>query len=306
MSLAAWEIKFASIRRTNLLQSYDYARAICPFKNQRARWGLIHIDGKEAGMFQILEIGLFKNLVHVLQLDRGALWFEGFGSEEDNIAFFTAFAEAFPARFLRWRRILPELPDTISFRRTLQDLGFKRFERPKYETIWLNINKDEEVLRAQLKGKWRNRLNAAERAGFKIEWDWTGKDLPLLLTHYEADKIMKGFEGPSFSILKALAKHFISKRMMLIGTATFGKEVCGIVLFFLHGTCATYQTGWASETGKKNSAHNILLWQASQILKNEGIKEIDLGGVNDESAAGVKLFKEGLGGESTTYIGQYY
>lgn len=93
---------------------------------------------------------------------------------------------------------------------------------------------------------------------------------------------------------------------MLIGTAILGKEISGIVLFFLHGFCATYQTGWASETGKKNSAHNILLWQVCQALKSEGVKEIDLGGVNDISAAGVKFFKEGLGRESIIYIEQYY
>lgn len=305
MSLAAWEIKFASINNANLLQSYDYARAICPLKNQWARWGVIYIEGKEAGIVQVFEIGLFKNLIHMLQLDRGPLWFEGFGSQEDNIAFFAAFAKIFPARPLRWRRILPELPDTTSYRKALQDLGFQRLERPGYETIWLDINKDEEAFRAGFKGKWRNRLNAAEKAGFKIEWDWTGKDLSLLLTYYETDKITKKFEGPSSSILKSLAKNFISKRKMLIGTATLGKEKCGIVLFFLHGSCATYQTGWASETGKKNSAHNILLWQACQLLKRESIRNMDLGGVNDESAAGVKLFKEGLGGNLRRYIGHY-
>jgi lipid II:glycine glycyltransferase (peptidoglycan interpeptide bridge formation enzyme) len=68
---------------------------------------------------------------------------------------------------------------------------------------------------------------------------------------------------------------------------------------------ATYQAGWASVAGKKNSAHNVLLWQACQILRKEGIKDLDLGGVNEEGAAGVKVFKEGMGGELVQYVGQY-
>lgn len=306
LPLLAWEERFSRLRRSNLLQSYDYACVICPQKQQRARWGLVKIDGNEAGLVQILEAGLFKNLIHIIQLDRGPLWFEGYGNENHSQAFFSTFAKTFPARILRWRRILPEVQDNPAFQKAMIDLGYKRFSRPGYATIWIDLGKDNESLRAQLKGKWRNRLNAAEKAGFEIVWDWSTKSLPYLLSHYEADKIMKGFEGPSAHIIKTLAKRFAPKEKMLIGTALLNAEPVGIVLFFLHGASATYQTGWASEAGKKHSAHNVLLWQACEILKQKGIRDLDLGGVNDETAAGVKLFKEGLGGELIRYPGQYY
>ena len=39
MDLAEWEARFSRIRRSTILQSYDYARAVCPIYGQRARWG---------------------------------------------------------------------------------------------------------------------------------------------------------------------------------------------------------------------------------------------------------------------------
>ena len=68
-----WQDRYASIRRANLLQSYDYARATCIANSQQARWGIISIDGKEAGMFQILEAGILGNLFHATFHTRGLL-----------------------------------------------------------------------------------------------------------------------------------------------------------------------------------------------------------------------------------------
>ena len=212
LPLAVWEEKFSQIRRSNILQSYNYARVICPIQRQKARWGLIRINGKEAGLVQILEVGILKNFIHTLHLDRGPLWFLGYGSQEHTIAFFTTIAQQFPARFLRGRRILPELPDIEIYRKGLNDLDYKRLNRAGYGTIWLDLEKDDASLRTQLNGKWRNRLKAAENAGFEIDWDWTGKSLPSLLRHYEADKVSKGFKGASAAILLALAKRFVPQK----------------------------------------------------------------------------------------------
>ena len=40
-------------------------------------------------------------------------------------------------------------------------------------------------------------------------------------------------------------------------------------------------------------------------LKEKGYRDLDLGGVNDGDAKGVKLFKEGMGGTTVTLIGHY-
>ncbi len=306
LPLAAWEERFAALRRANLLQSYDYACAVCPLLNMRACWGLISIDGREAGLVQLLEVGLFGNAVHALQLDRGPLWFSGYGGDENQAAFFAALAQEFPARPLRRRRLLPEWEAGEAAAQAFATHGYRALGRPGYATIWLDIARGDDELRAGLRGKWRNRLNVAEKAGFAIEWDWRGQHMPALLQRYEDHKAAKGYRGPPARLLRALARRFVPRRKMLTGVASLGGVPAGMVLFFLHGGGATYQTGWASDEGKKNSAHNILLWQACGLLREAGIRDLDLGGINDDdSAAGIKLFKEGLGGETVRYAAPY-
>ena len=62
------------------------------------------------------------------------------------------------------------------------------------------------------------------------------------------------------------------------------------ILLLCLGCCATYQIGRISDTGWTYAAHNYLLWHAVKFLKDRGIKDFDLGGINDESAKGVKRF----------------
>ena len=41
------------------------------------------------------------------------------------------------------------------------------------------------------------------------------------------------------------------------------------------------------------------------MLQDMDVLDLDLGGVNDQDAAGVKRFKQGLGGELVELVGQY-
>lgn len=297
LSLAEWQERFATIRRANLLQSYAYAQAACPLYRQRARWGLILLDGQEAGLVQIMEAGLFKNLIHGLILDRGPLWFDGCGTPAQQKAFFAEFNRQFPRRWGRKRRIISETVDPSVM------TGYKKIDRPGYQTIWLDLDPDEETLRKNLKAQWRNKLAKAEKAGLAVEWDDTGAFFSLLLRNYLRDQATKGYDGPSADLLIALAKNFGTG--MLIGRAKWKDQTVASIMILCHGQSATYQVGWSLEPGRKVAAHNFLLWQAVLELKKRNIRDLDLGGINDESAKGVKAFKQGMGGQEITLAGHY-
>lgn len=299
LSVSEWEERFKEIRRSNLLQSYEYALAMCPINQQSARWGLIRLNGQEAGLVQIMEVGLLNKLVHVVMLDRGPLWFDGYGTQDDIASFFTEYDRVFKPRIGRKRRIIPETAHDI--------LPFKRkLAYPPYQTIWLDITHDENGLREGLKKNWRGALKKAEEAGLEVKDDQPLKYLTWLLKHYEADKASRGYESASSKTISALAAHFgAKKQVMLLRAQKQGKDIAAI-LIFIHGAAATYQIGWTDpQSGRKNNAHHFLLWQAIMKLKALGIKDLDLGGVNDFGAKGVKKFKEGLGGELIEYCGQY-
>lgn len=294
-----------AIRRSTLLQSYDYAKAICPQLKMKGRWGLIFIDGNEAGLVQILEAGLLRNLVHALIIDRGPLWFEGYGTAEHFDAFMATLVKQFPRRIGRRYRLIPEIQEGSTVRVQLARCGFKAQEGTPYQTIWIDLTQSLEDLRSRLKKNWRNMLSRAEGMDIDIVWHQDAQALKRLLERYAADKIQKGYDGASVKTIVALAKTMLPHGRMLIGHAVKdGKEVASVLLL-LHGRGATYQIGWTSGTGRDCGAQNLLLWDALGVLKQKGVLDFDLGGINDESAKGVKIFKTGMGGSTVALSGLY-
>lgn len=305
LSLPEWEERFARIPRSTLLQSYGYARALCPQKHLRARWGLIRIGGADAGLVQIMEAGIFKNALHAVMLDRGPVWFAGFGNAAHVEAFFQTFNREFPRRFGRRRRVIPEIPDTPELRAALESSGLRRLDRPGYQTIWLDVDQDTETLWRNMKSPWRNKVRKGENAGLMAEWSGGEKEILALLRVYQSDKAKKGYDGPPAAFLLALAQEFMKDGNVIAGTAKKEGRSVAAALVFCHGTTATWQAGWGTDEGKKTAAQNFLLWRAVRILKEKGIKFFDLGGANDQSAQGVKTFKQGMGGETVTLAGHY-
>jgi len=301
---AAGEI-FRLCPHSNLLQSPAYADVFCALHNMRARRGIVTLGGTAAGYVQILETGALKNALHAVMLDRGPLWLPGFGDAGHTAAFFSVFNKSFPRRIGRRRRIIPEAADDPALRDTLAAAGLKRLVRPGYQTLWLDLRPDIDVIFENFESSWRNKVRKAEKSGLDTVWKTEKTDIARLLRIYQRDKSKKEYEGPSLRLAAALAEKFHLQDSLLTGRAEAGGETVAAILMLCHGTTATYQIGWTTEDGKKQAAHNLLLWQACVTLKKKGIDYLDLGGVNDETAYGVKKFKEGMGGALVTLAGHY-
>lgn len=302
MDLATWRGYFAPLRRSTLLQCYDYARAVAPLYGQRPRWGLIRIGGREAGIVQMMEarfIGL-----HALTIDRGPLWFAGFGGVAHIRIFFDELNRQFPRRFGRRRRVIPEIPDSPTVNGLLGQAGFQN-SGVKYTTMWLDLTKTEDELRQNLRGNWRSFLTKVERGPLEIVWDDPLAHLPWMVQTCQADQIMRGYKGPKPRIMTALGKTFAAEGQLLIGRALLDNRAVAAILILCHGCSATYQIGWSDEDGRKHGGHYRLLWSALNELKSRGITDLDLGGINDDSATGVSAFKDGMGGQRVTLTGLY-
>jgi len=306
LSIEEWENKFSRLPRSNILQSYVYARAMCPIARQRGRWGLILIDGNEAGLVQILEAGIFKNTFHAVILDRGPLWFDGYGTVLHMKLFFEEWNRIFPRRWGRKRRVLPETPDGPSAQKLLSQTGLKPEDRSGYQTFWLDLTKNTDDLRAALKSKWRGHLNKGERADLDISWDQSPAVIAWMLTVYAADKAERSYGGPSADFLKSYLPLAAQSGNLHVARALKDGIPLAFIVIITHGRSATYLIGWTSREGRGFSAHQRLLWEGLVMLQQVGIKDFDLGGVNDEDAAdGLKTFKEGMGGNLVRYAGQY-
>ena len=304
LDLPGWEARFSTIRRSTLLQSYAYARGVCPVYHQTANWGLIRIGGAEAGLVQMLEAKLFGRALHAMAIDRGPLWFPGFGGVMHIRAFFDEIQRQFPGRFGRRRRIIPEIPKSPAAGGILEQAGFF-YIGPEYTTTWLDLTPAAEDLRARLKGNWRGHLTKAERGPLNVEWDEKGLFLEELAAGYAADQAAQNYPGPSPKIVRAVGQSFIKDGNCMIGRAVLDSRTAASILILCHGRAATYQVGWSDADGRKHGGHYRLLWEALSRLKDKGITDFDLGGINDDSAENVSAFKDGLGGSRVTLAGLY-
>ena len=302
-----WSARFDRLERSSILQSYPYAQAVAATKGQKPRWGLIKMNGHEAGLVQIFEASLFWKALHAVMLDRGPLWFEGFGGAAHVKLFFDHFNAQYAGRFGRMRRILPELEDSPAAQSLIAQTGLRQKENEAgYQTIWLDLRRSEEDLRAALKKNWRGSLNKAERAGLQLEIDTDMKTLPFVVSSYAVDKQSRGYGGANPKFLKMIATYFAKSRNCMILNAFDGKECLAWVLILTHGRSATYQAGWSSDHGRTKNAHHLLLWRAITVLKEQDIQDFDLGGMNDKTAKGVLQFKSGLGGNPSQLVGHYF
>jgi len=303
LTLGEWDRLFAALPRPNLLQTWPYAQTMRASEHLMTRFGLIRRDGHIAGVLQIQEVKLL-GLFHIVTLDRGPLWFDGHGSAQDWCDFFECFDAAFPKRLGRFRRVMPETPSLEPLDSHLKALNFK----PKssgYQSIWLDLRPDLEKIRGRLKQKWRNRLNAAEKANIQIRSDEGHRHIDWLIDQYMEDRRLKKYAGASPKIIRNLFNFSDPRNEALLLRAAQDNETIAAILVFKHGKSATYQIGWSGDLGRKTNAHHRLLWTAIETLKDDGVQWFDLGGINLEQAEGVTKFKQGLGGEDFQLIGLY-
>ena len=298
-----WHSLCQKCNHTTLLQSYPYAQAMREVHKQGARHGIIYINGVRAGIVQMQEVRLLGQLLHIISVDRGPLWFHGFGSDKHTYAFSQALNAIFPARLGRKRRFLPELS---SLSDGLMPKNWKKSEKTgQYKTIIVDISPKIDEIRSNLKQKWRNILNKSEKQSITVNVDENLEGLGGFLTQYVSDRAQKGYHGASPKFLATLAKYAGMHNECLLMTASCNDETMAAILVYQHGHCAIYQAGWTTSSGRTKGAHHLLLWHAITTLKKRGVVQFDLGGYN-ENTVGIHKFKQGLGGQTIALIGSYY
>ena len=286
-----------------LLQSYYYAQAMREGKQQSVRHGLIIINGIEAGIVQMQEVSLFGRAIHGLSIDRGPCWFKGYGKIDHLNAFATELNSQFPMRMGRKRRFMPEFfqkNTAITLNNWKKD-----GKKSQYKTFLLDISPELSIIRENLKKNWRNTLSKVEKSNISVEIDKDLSSLSHFLNQYIRDRIEKRYAGTSPRFLSLLAKYAAMAGECYIFNAVEDGEIIASILIFTHGRGATYQAGWTTAYGRKQSAHHLLLWQAIKLLKDNAITNFDLGGFNDDTT-GLTQFKEGMGGHAIALIGSYH
>ncbi len=177
-----------------------------------------------------------------------------------------------------------------------------------YSTVVLDLGQPLDALRAAMDGKWRNRLVRAEDLqGLQVHVRASPKDVQWLLERENQQRQARGFHAlPTEFVQAYIGCHADRQQAFMVASAVQGKQTVGSMLFLIHGAGATYHVGWANEAGRQLNIHNLLLWKAMAQLQAQGVRQLDLGGVNTRALPGISRFKLGTGGRLLTLAGTYF
>ncbi len=235
---------------------------------------------------------------------RGPLWLKPLTRKEKSEVY-AAMRRSLPIRGLR---LILQTPEAALGQRKDSGLSPWRRVMTGYSTVMLDLTQDPATLRAGLDAKWRNRLVAAEASDLVVQRVGSNPgQFRWLLDHDESQSEQRGISG----LPRPFYELYVPSRQqptqtLLALRADLGRERVAAMLFLLHGQAATYQIGWSSDEGRERNAHNLLLWRAIAELRERGIKQLDLGGVNTARSAGIARFKLGTGGQVLRLAGTYF
>jgi hypothetical protein len=200
------------------------------------------------------------------------------------------------------RNLLFWMPDVVGGADVMRPIG-KRMMTTGYTTAWLDLQPEPDVLRANLRGNWRNALAQAEADPLKLRDDRRQREIENFITGYLKDRRTQKYSGPSGVLVRRIAEMF-KKDTFLLQALDHG-DVIAATLFLRHGASATYYLSWTTSLGRARNAAHLLLWQGMIRLREGGVKWLDLGGM-DARAPGIARFKLGLGADAVTYSGTWF
>lgn len=295
-----WEALTAAAGRSNLLQSWAYGAAKQQVEGWRPRRAVLTAHGRPVAIAQVLERRL--GPTRIARLNRGPLWLV-----PPTPADWRDALARIAAPWRAWRLgalfLAPELPAGAEADAILGALRCRRRGAPAWCSAWLGLDGDEAALRRNLKGKWRNMLVSAEKAGLDV----TAMPVEQLLADYARFMEERRFTGVPPAIVAAMAAHAWRPddlRALAAVPAGGGASVGG-VLMARHGDAATYLIGWNNDEGRRLKAGNLLLWQGALAARRDGCRWFDLGGIDDVLTPGIAAFKRGLNGEEYRLAGEF-
>ena len=291
-----WDIALAN-RPAALQQDWSYGEALRTLGADVRRVGIL--DGNTLiglAQFTTRRIGA---VVSMALCTRGPVWLE----DVDPAGKAAACRGLKRAMGLRWPRVTLITPDETDAG------GMRGMSRVMtgYSTVLIDLTRDIDALRSGLDQKWRNRLNAAQKSGLKMQQNGTKPaQYRWLLDTEEGQRAARGYRAAPSRLVPAFAEAKGDRESLLVLRVDEGRSKTAAMLFLVHGCSATYHMGWADEAGRRSGAHNLLLWSAIDMLKARGVRQLDLGGVNTVSGAGIARFKIGTGGQVVTLAGTYF
>jgi lipid II:glycine glycyltransferase (peptidoglycan interpeptide bridge formation enzyme) len=171
-----------------------------------------------------------------------------------------------------------------------------------YRTVMLDLRPSLDTLRRGLDQKWRNQLNRAERNGLRVYRDCGSRALSAFAGIYRQMLERKRFVAPGLDSYARMQTALPQRQKLQVFVCEeAGHPVAGLVLATV-GATGTYILGATNDLGMRCKGAYLLQWRAIEYMKEQGLEQYDLGGINVRANPGVAHFKRGLGGVEWDYL----
>ncbi len=287
-----WSDLYLRAFQPNILQFFGYVKSKSEIDFSCVKRGVFVSAGEIIAIFTAS-----CRFPGVWRLNRGPLYIKTPTKDEQREIIYEI-ARAFSSRLLS---ISPNIDDTGENWLTLTECGFSVRKCNSPTTVWIDLSKTIESIRAGLAGKWRNRLSFSERSGLKLADDNQENAFNWICKKHEAAMRQNRYGGISCCLLKKLYKAGYIKTYRVI---LDGNILAGICLGY-HGSGMTYLVGWNGEEGRSLSANHFLLWSAVLDGKKNGMRWFDLGGIDEFRQKSIADFKLGIGGQRVKNPGEF-
>jgi len=209
-------------------------------------------------------------------------------------------------------KIDPDIPaDRTDVRLLLEARGWWASEEQIQfrNTLLIDLRHPEEALLAGMKSKWRYNVRLAARKGVEVQLGGLD-DLPSFYEMYTSTSARDDFVIRPFSYYADAWGTFVRQGLAQLFLARYETETLGGLIVFHFGDKAWYMYGASTDSRRNLMSNHLLQWEAMRWAKAQGCSFYDMWGapeVLDEKDPmwGVYRFKEGFGGQFTSYLGAY-
>jgi peptidoglycan pentaglycine glycine transferase (the first glycine) len=206
-------------------------------------------------------------------------------------------------------------PDVMADRSDVGKILQKRGWRASAEqiqfrnTMLIDLRRSEEDLLSAMKAKWRYNVRLAQRKGVEVLQGGID-DLLLLYEMYTTTSARDEFIIRPFSYYADAWGTFLSRGLAQLLLARYVGEVLAGLILFHFGDKAWYMYGASSDRHRNLMPNHLLQWEAMRWAKAHGCTSYDMWGAPEvlddkDPMWGVFRFKEGFGGEFTSYLGSF-
>jgi lipid II:glycine glycyltransferase (peptidoglycan interpeptide bridge formation enzyme) len=201
----------------------------------------------------------------------------------------------------------PVKGNTNVYYKALQSAGFNKMDIATSERYIVNLSVPIDELRKNLKGRWRNHLNRAEKHALTSRWLEGKQAVNMFMALYDNMMSRKLFIDTSaitdFPQIYNDLTPALKPRILIC----FDQDlpVAGAVISAV-GNTAEYLFGASNAKGLELDAGYYMQWQVIKCLYEQSITWYDLGGVAGNE--GLHQFKSGLVGKNAvagTLLGEF-